>query len=158
MRWLLTAVSWAVGGRRGEQGQSQPAVTLCLSQRHQERVPWLDPLLLACLAALPMILLCLISLKLLRLLQGFKLPPTLPKTNQVTHKSVDDHFRICLQRLSSSEGTLLCLRFYFSIIYRNKSTWAENIHPEDTHVNFKDGVTQTIPFWALPLNSSDISL
>ena len=43
MRCLLIAVIWAAGGRRGEQGQSHPAVTLCLSQRHQERVPCLDP-------------------------------------------------------------------------------------------------------------------
>ena len=112
MRCLLIAVIWAAGGRRGEQGQSHPAVTLCLSQRHQERVPCLDPLLLACLAALPTVLLCLISLKLLRLLQGFKLPPILPKTNKATHRSVDDHFRICLQNLSSSQGTLLCLHFF----------------------------------------------
>ena len=86
MRCLLIAVSWATGGRRGEQGHLHPTGTLWLSQRHQERVPCLDPLLLACLAALPVILLCLISLKLLRLLQGFKLPPILPKTNKATRR------------------------------------------------------------------------
>lgn len=37
------------------------------------------------------ILLCLISLKLLRLLQGLKLPPILPKTNKATRRSVDDY-------------------------------------------------------------------
>ena len=31
----------------------------------------------------------------------------------------------------------------------NKSIWAENIYPEDTDVNFKDGGTQLIAFWAL---------
>ena len=48
--------------------------------------------------------------------------------------------------------------YIFLIIYRTKSTWTENIHPKDTHVNLKDGVTQTIPFWAPPLNSSGIAL